>query len=129
MEFIATVASNRDSRFMENTMDKPTRYYSKRQEDKISKAVGGRRNANSGATKFSKGDVSTKKFLIEAKTATSEKSSFSIKKEWLKKNKEEAFAMNKPYSALCFDYGDNGERFYVIDEDLFKFLVDVIEKE
>lgn len=29
---------------------KPTRYYSKKQEDAIAKATGGHRNANSGAT-------------------------------------------------------------------------------
>ena len=35
-------------------MNKPTRYYSKQQEKKIAKAVGGKRQANSGATPFYK---------------------------------------------------------------------------
>lgn len=104
-----------------------TRYYSNKQEKIIAKQVKGYQNPNSGATKFSKGDVHTKTFLIEAKTCVNPKSSFSIKKEWLEKNQEEAFAMHKPYSALCFDFGDNKNRYYIIDEKLFKRLVEFIE--
>lgn len=107
---------------------RPTRFYSNRQEKQIAKAVGGKQTANSGATMFSKGDVRTKQFLIEAKTCVSEKQSFSIRKEWLEKNEEEAFAMNKPYSALAFDFGD-GVQHYVIDEGLFKKLVTFLEEE
>lgn len=33
-------------------MSKPTRFYSKRQETKVAKVVGGKRTANSGATAF-----------------------------------------------------------------------------
>lgn len=109
-------------------MNRPTRFYSNRQEKHIAKTLGGKQTANSGATAFSKGDVRTDLFLIEAKTCTSEKQSFSIKKEWLKKNDEEAFAMNKPYSALAFDFGD-GEQHYIISEKLFKWLVESLEKE
>lgn len=101
-------------------MNKPTRFYSNRQEKAVAKVVKGKQTSNSGATTFNKGDVTTDDWLIECKTATSEKQSFSIKKEWLKKNKEEAFAMNKSYNALCFDYGDNGNRYYIIDEKTFK---------
>ena len=105
-----------------------TRYYSSRQEKRIAKAIGGRVTANSGAPKFTAGDVINNLFLIEAKTKTSESKSFSIKKEWLDKNKEEAFAMNKRYNALCFDFGDN-ERYYVIDEKTFKVLNELLERE
>lgn len=101
---------------------KPTRWYSNRQEKAVAKAIGGKKTANSGATTFSKGDVTTDNWLIECKTATSEKQSFSIKKEWLKKNKEEAFSMGKDYNALVFDFGDNDERYYIIDERTFKLL-------
>jgi hypothetical protein len=45
----------------------------------------------------------------------------SVKREWIEKNKEEAFAMNKPYSAVAIDFGD-GENFYIIDEKLFTML-------
>ena len=109
-------------------MTKPTRWYSSRQEKKVAKAVGGKKTANSGATAFSKGDVVTQSFLIEAKTVTSEQKTFTMKKEWFEKNKEEAFAMNKPYSALVFDFGD-GEQHYVIDQKLFKLLVNYLEAE
>ena len=72
-------------------MNKPTRWYSDRQEKRVAKTLKGRQTANSGATKWSKGDVVTDDWLIEAKTVTKEQKTFSIKKEWLLKNKEEAF--------------------------------------
>lgn len=105
---------------------KSTRYYSSRQEKHIAKKVNGKQVANSGATAFNKGDVSADSWLFEAKTKTSESSSFSIKKEWLDKNKEEAFAMQKPYSALVFDFGD-GNNFYVLDEKTFLMLKDLLD--
>lgn len=101
-------------------MNRPTRFYSNRQEKQVAKVVGGRQTANSGATAFQKGDVLSDNWLIECKTSTTEKASFSIKREWLDKNREEAFAMNRDYNALCFDFGDNGNRYYVIDEKTFK---------
>lgn len=106
---------------------RPTRFYSNRQEKHIAKELGGKQTANSGATPFSKGDVRTELFLIEAKTCCEPKQSFSIKKEWLQKNEEEAFAMNKPYSALAFDFGD-GVQHYVISEKLFKLLNTYLEE-
>ena len=101
---------------------RPTRFYSNRQEKAVAKAINGKQTSNSGATAFIKGDVLTDNWLIECKTMTSEKESFTIKKSWLAKNKEEAFAMGKDYNALCFDFGDNGTRYYVIDEKTFKQL-------
>ena len=107
---------------------RPTRFYSNRQEKHIAKVTGGKQTANSGATAFSKGDVRTDQFLIEAKTVTKEQKSFTIKREWLDKNEEERFAMNKDYSALAFDFGD-GENFYVISEKLFVILLELLKKE
>ena len=106
----------------------PTRYFSKKQEKAIAKAVGGKVQANSGATKFAKGDVVTDDWLIEAKTCTTEQKTFSIKKEWLDKNKEEAFAMHKDYSALAFDFGC-GKNYYVIDEHLFTTLQELLKND
>ena len=100
---------------------RPTRFYSKRQENHIAKAVSGKRTANSGATPFYKGDVTTEDWLFEAKTCTTEKKSFSIKREWIDKNREEAFAMGKSYNALVIDFGD-GEQFYLLDEKTFLSL-------
>ena len=105
---------------------KTTREASTAQEKKIAKARGARRVANSGATKFDKGDVVLgSEWLIEAKTAMEPKKSFSIKKEWLEKLREEKFACKKEYNALCFDFGDEGNRYYILDEDTFKTLIEL----
>ena len=108
---------------------RPTRFFSKAQETTVAKAVGGKRTANSGATPFSKGDVRTDKFLIECKTCVEEKKSFTIKKDWIDKNREEAFAMNKPYSAIVFNFGPDTENHYIINEKLFKRLQALLEDE
>lgn len=97
-----------------------TRYYSKKQEQKVAKAVNGRRTANSGATAFQKGDVVLTDWLIECKTKTKESISISIKKEWLEKNQEEAFAMNKHHSALAFNFGPDEPNYYIISEKDFQ---------
>ena len=102
--------------------NKPTRFYSSKQEKKVAKVLNGKKVANSGATAFEKGDVTTDLFLLECKTCAEEKKSFSIKKDWIEKNKEEAFSMGKSYSALVFNFGPDSENYYVIDEKLFKLL-------
>ena len=109
---------------------KSTRYYSKQQENKVAKRLNGKRTANSGATAFQKGDVITKQFLIECKTKTNDCTTFTIKEEWLLKNEEEAFAMGKNNSALCFDFGpSSNKRYYVISERLFELLQYIIEED
>lgn len=108
---------------------RPTRFFSNKQEKAVAKAVGGKKVANSGATAFNKGDVTTDDMLIECKTCVENKKSFSIKKEWLEKNKEEAFEMGKSYSALAFNFGPNTDNYYVIDEKLFKILKEALEND
>ena len=108
--------------------NRPTRWYSNKQEKAVAKAVNGKTVPNSGAIRFGAGDVTTDQFLIEAKTVTNPQKTFTIRKDWLEKNREESFAMGKSYSALVFDFGD-GERHYVIDEKLFKILVDYLQSE
>lgn len=103
-----------------------TRKYSKTQEKRVAKGLGGKVNANSGATGFYKGDVRTDKFLIECKTTTKEVKSVSIKKDWLNKLKEEKFAMGKEQMALGFDFGD-GEDYFIISSQLMEWLVDNYE--
>lgn len=111
-------------------MQKSTREVSSLQEKKIAKALGGRRTSNSGAGDFDKGDLYIgSSWLIEAKTCMQPKSSFSIKKDWLTKMKQEQFACNKLHSALCFDFGDQKERYYVVDEKLFKNIIELIEQQ
>ena len=58
-------------------MNKPTRFYSNLQERKVAKAIGGKQTANSGATAFYKGDVSTDQWLIECKTCEKVKASIT----------------------------------------------------
>lgn len=110
-----------------------TRKVSKKQEARLAKTLGGKRQSNSGATPFQKGDVVTDLFAIEAKTSTSPKQSISIRKEWVDKIRREAFAMGKPYSAVAFDFGTgslgNKETFYIIDEQLFVKLHEKLEEE
>ena len=108
---------------------RPTRFYSSKQEKAVALAIGGRKVSNSGATCFAKGDVTTDKFLVECKTCTTKKQSFSIKEAWLEKNKEEAFAMGKEYSVLAFNFEPDGENHYIIDEKLFKLLKAAVENE
>lgn len=106
-----------------------TRYFSNKQEKSVAKYIGGKQTANSGATKFVKGDILTDEWLIECKTTMTPKKSFAIKKEWLDKNKEEAFAMHKNYNALAFNFEPDGKNYYVIDEKLFKYLKERIEED
>lgn len=109
---------------------KSTRYYSGKQEKKVAKKLGGKQVANSGAATFVAGDVITNDWLIECKTKTKDCSSFTIKEDWLLKNEEEAFAMGKNNSALCFDFGPSAnKRYYVISERLFEVLKSYIESE
>ena len=108
---------------------KSTRYYSGRQERKVAKALNGKLVANSGASDFVAGDVTSDNFLIECKTCVEDKKSFSIKQDWLEKNKEEAFEMGKDYSALAFNFGPSSENYYVIDERLFKILKEAVEND
>ena len=106
-----------------------TRYFSNRQEKKVAKKFGGRQTSNSGATAYKKGDVTLPNWLIECKTCMKDKDSFSIKKEWLLKLKEERFAMNKSYCALAFNFGPDQENYFIVDERLFKNFVDSLKEE
>ena len=99
-------------------MYKSTRDASTNQEKAIAKSLNANRTPNSGATAFQKGDLYIgQEWLIEAKTCMQPKKSFSIKKEWLDKLKEEQFACNKEYNTLCFD----------IDENTFKYFIDLLK--
>lgn len=110
-----------------------TRYYSDLQEKKVCSLINGTQEPNSGAGKFLKGDVIQRdaSLLVECKTATKEKDSFSIKKEWITKNKDEARSMRLYNSVVAFNFGpESKENYFVIDEKLMKFLVDkLIEEE
>ncbi len=108
-----------------------TRFYSDKHEKSICKALGAQQQVNSGATKFSKGDVINRSasLLIEAKCSMTKKSSFSIKEEWLLKNKQEAFQMGLSNSALCFNFEPDGKNYYIVDEKVMQFLVEKLIEE
>lgn len=106
-----------------------TRHYSDKQEKSVAKTLCGHKNANSGATPFIKGDIQLKNFLIECKTVMQKKSSVTIKEEWLTKLKKEAFSMNKPYSMLAFNFGPGEKNFYILDENLICYIIELLNKE
>lgn len=114
---------------MSNTNKDSTRYYSDRHEKTVCVALGAVQQSNSGAGHFKKGDVVTDSFLIECKTCMKPKESFSIKKEWVEKNKDEAFSIRKPNQAICFNFEPEGKNYYVINERLMRYLVSHLEED
>ena len=106
----------------------PTRHYSKAQEKKVASKFNGDRTLNSGATPFSKGDVTTDKVLLECKTKTKSSESMTVHKEWIEKNEKEALFMGKPYSAVAFNFGPDEKNYYIIDEYMFEILMKEINK-
>lgn len=99
--------------------DKPTKYYSNMQEKHIADLFGVNVTSGSGGTKFGGGDVIIDNILIEAKTTTTEKTSFSIKKQWLDKAAEQAFEQRCDYWALAFRFEPEGKDYYVLSEEQF----------
>ena len=109
-------------------MPRPTRFYSSRQEKRVAKAVGGKQVANSGAPIFVAGDVRTEDWLLECKTHTELREQFTIKRDWIDKNREEAFQMGKHHSALAIDFGD-GENHFLISQKDFLYLLEKLREE
>ena len=109
-----------------------TRYASNIQEDRVAKKLGGKRTPDSGATVWRKGDIhiESASTLCECKTCMTPKDSFSIKKEWIQKNKEEAFANRLSHTVIAFNFNyEDSEDYYVIDDRLMKFLIEKLEEE
>ena len=86
------------------TNKEATRHASSVQEKRIAGKLGGQVSSNSGAGLFNKGDIvcSDASLLIECKTCMEPKKSFSIKKEWIEKNKEEAFRLRLDNHVIAF---------------------------
>lgn len=108
-----------------------TRYFSSNQEAKIAKLLGGNKTPNSGAGLFAKGDirVESASLLCECKTCVKEKDSFSIKKEWLEKNKQEAKLTHFRNSILAFNFGPDTDNYFIIDENLMTYLISKLKEE
>lgn len=108
-----------------------TRYFSSAQENYIAKKFGFYTSANSGGGKFKKGDIYSLKYdlTVECKTTTSPKESFSIKKQWLIDAKKEALSNHTLNSCLAISFEPEGnDNYYIIDEKLFAFLLEQLEK-
>lgn len=108
-----------------------TRYYSDIQEKSVCKALDAQQQPNSGAGHWRKGDCRQieSSMLIECKTCIEDKESFSIKKDWIAKNKLEAFEVRLNNSCIAFNFGPNQPNYYVIDEKLMRFLVEKLIEE
>ncbi len=108
-----------------------TRYFSDLQETYVAKLLNGQKNSNSGAGLYRKGDVvvPNASLLIECKTCMEDKNSFSIKKEWIDKNRADAFNVRADENCIAFNFGPEQENFFIIDEKLMKFLVEKLEEE
>lgn len=70
----------------------------KSHENRIAKAVNGKKQAGSGNNDYKKGDVDSKSFLIECKTTKYK--SMSVKAQWLDKISDEAL-MEQKHPALA----------------------------
>ena len=106
-----------------------TRDYSDKQEKHIAKVTGGKVQSNSGGTKFGGGDVHTKHFLIEAKTPTKDQTGFTIKKEWLRKMRQQAFEQGKSESVLAFRFSpDDQQDYYVLNQWQFLLFLKYMEE-
>ena len=57
-----------------------------------------------------------------------EQESFSIKKDWLDKLKQESFTMNKEFYALVFNFGNNNNNYYLLSEKIFKQILSLLEE-
>ena len=108
--------------------DRPTRFFSKKQEDSVAKALGGARQLNSGSTKFNKGDVMVDDWVIECKTKVVPSETMTMHKEWFTELESDRAAESASYSALCFSFGD-GVNYYAMDEKTFKFLLSIARGE
>lgn len=103
--------------------NKPTRFYSTKQEKDVAKKVSGKTTSNSGATAFQKGDILTENWVVECKTKTSDSESISIKKQWIEKNIQEMCFMGKDYQTIAFSFGPGQPNYYIIDEQTFQELL------
>ena len=112
---------------MEN---KPTRHYSKLQEEKVANYLGGILTPNSGA-KHKKGDILLDDTIGECKTRTKQSISHTIKKEWVLDLIKECIEMGKQHWAIVFDFGTQklNEQFVVIPIDDYREYLSLKEEQ
>lgn len=108
-----------------------TRYFSDAQEKSVCRLLEATQTLNSGAGKFKKGDCIQKdaSLLIECKSVMTPKASVSIKKDWILKNKEEAFENRLDNHCIAFNFEPSGDNYFVINGRLMQFLVEKLKEE
>lgn len=102
------------------------------QERRIAAKFAGIANNSSGSGRFNKSDVMLQNtdMLIECKTCVKPKESFSIKKEWIEKLKQECYSMGVSNGVIAFNFNyDDYKDYYVIDDKLMRFLVEKLREE
>ena len=109
-------------------MNKPTRYYSDKQEEFVAFYMNGKRCPNSGAGTWKKGDIIKDDITIECKTLTKPSKQQTIKKEWIDNLRKECLAMGKTEWAVVFDFGNIGDEYAVIPLEFLKDLLDIREE-
>ena len=110
---------------MEN---KPTRHYSRLQEEKVANYLGGILTPNSGA-KHKKGDILLADTIVECKTRTKQSISHTVKKEWVLDLQKECIEMGKNHWAIVFDFGTQNinDQCVIIPIDDYKEYIDLKE--
>jgi len=85
-----------------------------RQDKRVSKKTGLRIRANSGAVAGHRGDLGGPDLFVETKTGYAKPGTLHFDKEWIKKVRQQAFSMGKPYWAIVIDPGVGED--YVLTE-------------
>ena len=107
-----------------------SRYYSDIQEKRVSSLLGMKQTSGSGQPLFCCGDILGDMFLGECKTSMKEKSSFSVKKEWVDKNNIERLQLQKPYSFLAISFTPEADtNYFIIGEKEMKKFVELLREE
>lgn len=108
-----------------------TRYFSGKMEDKVANIVCGQKTINSGASKFSCGDVINKdaSILLECKCSMTNKDSFSIKKEWIEKINSERLEKRLSNYSVAIDFGPDSDIYFLINSKLMSFLIEKLEED
>ena len=109
-------------------MNKPTRYYSDKQEEFVAFYMNGKRCPNSGAGTGKKGDSIKDDMIIECKTLTKPGKQQTIKKEWINNLRRECLSMGKTEWEIVFDFGNIGDEHAVIPLEFLKDLLDIREE-
>lgn len=86
------------------------------QEVRIAKMFGARRSPQSGGGAWKLGDVLSTDWLVECKTTTTPKDSYSVRKDILDKADHERAEMHKSYFALAITLGEQYDDYFVLSK-------------